>query len=120
MKIEILDICYAALFAAGLIITVAATAFCKKLAVRLDIMDRPKNEMHKGHKKATPLLGGLAMFIGFSLTLAIVGALAKFVFALDCSKAVLRHFIFIYSVFDVTNKYFCLIFVLCQYNIVNI
>ena len=96
MKIEMLDICYAALFAAGLIITVAATAFCKKLAVRLDIMDRPKNEMHKGHKKATPLLGGLAMFIGFSLTLAIVGALAKFVFALDCSNAVLRHFIFIY------------------------
>lgn len=71
MKIEMTDICYAGLFAAALVLTVTATFFCKKLAVKLDIMDRPKNEMHKGHKKATPLLGGLAMFIGFSLTLAM-------------------------------------------------
>ena len=70
MKIEMLDICYAGVFAAGLLLTIVFTAAAKKLAVRLDIMDRPKNEMHKGHKKATPLLGGFAMFMGFSVALA--------------------------------------------------
>ena len=40
MKIDMLDICYAGVFAAGLILTVIATFCCKKLAVRLDIMDR--------------------------------------------------------------------------------
>lgn len=97
MKIEITDIAYAGLFVSGLILTVIATFFCKKLAVKLDIMDRPKNEMHKGHKKATPLLGGLAMFTGFTVTLVIAAILAKFVFALNCSNEVLWRLIFVYA-----------------------
>ena len=96
MKIELLDICYAGLFAAGLVFTVFATMICKKLAVKLDIMDRPKNEMHKGHKKATPLLGGLAMFSGFTVTLVIAAILAKYVFALNCSSIILWKFAWIF------------------------
>lgn len=97
MKIEAFDIFYAGLFGAGLILTVIATFFSRKLAVRLDIMDRPKNEMHKGHKKATPLLGGFAMFSGFTLTLVIAVAIARFVFALNCSNAILWKFVWIYA-----------------------
>ena len=97
MKIEMLfDICYGVLFASGLIMTVIATALCKKLAVKLDIMDRPKNEMHKGHKKATPLLGGLAIFSGFSVTLVLALVAAKYIFALNFSSIILWRFAWIF------------------------
>ena len=97
MKIEmLLDICYGVLFASGLIMTVIATALCKKLAVKLDIMDRPKNEMHKGHKKATPLLGGLAMFSGFTVTLVLAFIAAKYIFALNFSSTILWNFAWIF------------------------
>ncbi len=52
---------YLAVFAAGLMLTACFTPVCRVLAEKLDFMDRPADN-HKGHGKATALLGGAAMF----------------------------------------------------------
>ena len=53
---------YCFIFACGLSAALVLTPLFQLLAVKLDFMDRPRNEAHKGHGKATPLLGGAALF----------------------------------------------------------
>jgi len=43
--------------------------FCRIIASKLDIMDRP--DWRKIHENATPLLGGLAVFLAFGFSLAV-------------------------------------------------
>ena len=43
------------------------TPFCRALAVRFKILDRP--DWRKIHDKTTPLLGGIAVYIAFALSL---------------------------------------------------
>ncbi|WP_176014252.1 MraY family glycosyltransferase [Victivallis sp. Marseille-Q1083] len=43
-------------------LTLIATPLFQRLAEKLDFMDRPKGEKHKGHGKPVALLGGAAMF----------------------------------------------------------
>ena len=45
------------------------TPLAQKAAALLDIMDRPRDEKHKFHNRATPLLGGAAMLGGWLLVL---------------------------------------------------
>ena len=45
-----------------------ATPFCRKLALRWGLVDRPGG--HKIHREPTPLLGGAAVFLGFTLPLS--------------------------------------------------
>ncbi|OGV58998.1 MAG: hypothetical protein A2X49_15000 [Lentisphaerae bacterium GWF2_52_8] len=47
------------------------TPLCQKLAAITGFMDRPRCQAHKQHKAATPLLGGLALFAAWALTVAI-------------------------------------------------
>ncbi len=47
------------------------TPICRMLAIRLGIFDKPGD--HKIHQETTPLLGGAAVFLGFSLPLIING-----------------------------------------------
>src|SRR6056297_3340794 len=49
-------------FGASFILTLILTPLIKRLALKLDIVDLPKLK-RKIHKKSTPLLGGLAIFI---------------------------------------------------------
>lgn len=55
----------------ALSLTLVLTPFCKRLAALTGYMDVPKSEGHKLHRGATPLMGGLAMFLGWILTIAI-------------------------------------------------
>ena len=48
-----------------------ATPFCRKLALHWGLVDRPGG--HKIHQKPTPLLGGAAVFLGFTLPLVANG-----------------------------------------------
>ncbi len=52
--------------AAGFAVSALLTPLIGRLAVKLDIMDRPKSAAHKLHARATPLLGGAAVFIAWS------------------------------------------------------
>ena len=52
---------------AGLALSLCLTPFFQYIAERTDFMDRPRGEAHKGHGKATPLLGGAAMFTAWIL-----------------------------------------------------
>ena len=75
MKLDYLDFIYLGLIFSGMIATIFFTIICKKLAGTIGITDDPMahNEIHKGHKKSIPLLGGLAMFLGlFFVSLAVV------------------------------------------------
>ena len=58
--------------------TVLFVPSCKRLAYRLDLVDRPRTEQHKQHTRETPLLGGFAMFAGWTLTLLAAFAVLQF------------------------------------------
>lgn len=60
---------YLIVFAAGCAVTLILTPVFRKLAVMTNFMDIPANN-HKGHKKSTPLLGGLAMFTSWLICIA--------------------------------------------------
>ncbi len=51
------------------VLTLIAIRLCKRLAFRTGMLDVPKSEGHKQHRSATPLLGGLAMASGWTLTI---------------------------------------------------
>ena len=54
-------IVYSVVFAVGLLLTLLTTPLCRALAHKCGLLDRPADN-HKGHAKATALLGGAAMF----------------------------------------------------------
>lgn len=62
---------YLIIFVTAFLLTVFSTPFCKRLARKWNIMDIPKCEQHKLHSNATPLLGGLAMFLAWVGTFAL-------------------------------------------------
>ncbi len=56
-------------FLGGMIAVLLATPLFQVIAEKADFMDRPQGN-HKGHRAATPLLGGAAMFTGWIICLA--------------------------------------------------
>lgn len=58
------------------VIAVIATPFVKKLAVKIGAVDVPKDE-RRMHKKPMPLMGGLAMYLGFVVALLIFVPMTK-------------------------------------------
>lgn len=67
---------YYILFVIAMIISFALTPFVKRLAVKLDIIDIPKDE-RRVHKKPIPLIGGLAIYISFMIVLVAAGDFSK-------------------------------------------
>lgn len=59
---------YIFIFAATLLLTALLTILVKKLAIHFHILDKPGHH-RKIHKYATPLLGGVSIFIGFFVVL---------------------------------------------------
>jgi UDP-GlcNAc:undecaprenyl-phosphate GlcNAc-1-phosphate transferase len=53
---------YLLFFGMGLLVTLLATPPVRRLALRLGLIDRPQHR--KVHRRATPLLGGVAVFFG--------------------------------------------------------
>jgi UDP-GlcNAc:undecaprenyl-phosphate GlcNAc-1-phosphate transferase len=53
-------------FLLAFIIVFILTNYVRKIAIRLNIVDNPSKD-RKLHKKATPLLGGISLFLGFAL-----------------------------------------------------
>ncbi|WML36596.1 MraY family glycosyltransferase [Clostridium sp. OS1-26] len=61
----------------SIIISAIFTPIIKKIAVKIKVIDIPKDD-RRIHKKPIPLLGGLAIYISFVLTLVLkTGALSK-------------------------------------------
>lgn len=54
------------LFLCSLLITLFLTKSFQRLAIRLNFLDQPSER--KFHKKPTPLMGGVAIFLGFWIT----------------------------------------------------
>ena len=72
---------YAAAFGAGCAVCLVLTPLFRVIAAKTGFMDVPQNN-HKGHSKATPLLGGAAMFFSW-LTVLCAGV---FVMAVSLHK----------------------------------
>ena len=55
-------------------VSLVLTPLMGKVAEKLDFMDRPQKEAHKLHSKATPLLGGMAIYLtwGICATVGII------------------------------------------------
>ena len=64
----------ATIFLVSLVLALVLTPLCIRLAHRTGFLDIPACEQHKQHKKATPLLGGLAMYLAFGITFLLGGA----------------------------------------------
>lgn len=62
---------YLLIFFTAFFLSILTTPLCKRLAWRWKILDVPKCEQHKLHARATPLLGGLAMFSAWLLTILL-------------------------------------------------
>ena len=54
-------------FVISFAVAFGSTPFVKALALRIGAVDKP-DEARRVHKKATPLLGGLAIFYGFVIS----------------------------------------------------
>ena len=61
---------YGCIFASALILSLIFTPLCRKIAFLSGFLDVPAIQAHKGHKKATPLLGGLAMSWAWIITIS--------------------------------------------------
>ncbi len=55
----------------SILTTCFITPFCRLLAIKLNILDKPN--WRKMHDQATPLLGGLAVYLAFSASLLLNG-----------------------------------------------
>ena len=55
-------------FVTSFLLALVLTPLCMRLAHKTGFLDIPACEQHKQHKKATPLLGGLAMYLAFGVT----------------------------------------------------
>ena len=66
---------YFFVFLLGAVLSLSFTPLFQKIAEKADFMDRPKCEDHKKHAKATPLMGGAAMFSAWILAI-IMGYIA--------------------------------------------
>ena len=61
---------YACAWITATILAAWLTGLCRRLAPKLGLLDRPKNEAHKTHRQATPVAGGIGMCLAWLLTLA--------------------------------------------------
>lgn len=62
---------YVLSFVLSLVLSIIFTLIVKKIAIKMDILDKPGLE-RKIHNKPIPLLGGIAIFSGFFLCLAFL------------------------------------------------
>lgn len=53
----------------AMVLTTVITPMCRKLSWKFNFLDRPLGEHHKRHQEPMPLLGGVAMLMGWSLTI---------------------------------------------------
>lgn len=63
---------YLFIFVTSLILTAILTLFIKKIALTFNIVDLPDSDSEAGrkiHKQATPLLGGIAIFVAYFILL---------------------------------------------------
>ena len=81
---------YAAIFILSLGSSLIFTPLCQILAGRTGFLDVPKHEQHKLHGKATPLLGGLAMFCAWFLTCGAALIAAGYFLPADTSGSLVR------------------------------
>ena len=56
-------------FSLGFIITVLFTFLVRKVAIKYKIVDDPQTSSRKIHRRPIPLLGGLALYLGFVIIL---------------------------------------------------
>lgn len=66
---------YAYIFGLALIISLLATPLVSKLAFKLGAVDRP--DKRKVHSRLMPRLGGLAIYLGFTVTMLITGEIKQ-------------------------------------------
>lgn len=81
---------YVAGWVAALVSTALTTAVCRRLAPRWGFLDTPREEAHKQHARATPVMGGIGMLAGW--VVVVILGLAVFVLGRDVlGETIARH-----------------------------
>ena len=70
------------IFSFSLIISLVITPLFRKLAIHINLIDKPSEQQHKKHKSAIPLMGGAAMCTTWCITL-LLGILSPSALPLD-------------------------------------
>lgn len=81
----------------ALILSLIFTFLCKKIAWKFNFLDKPQDQDHKNHSDATPLLGGMAIFLSWVLTIFIGILVAKYS---ESFNHITENLIGIFSVLD--------------------
>jgi len=84
------SVIYLLVFAGGTVSTLLLTPLFRHLAGRMGFMDMPADN-HKGHRKATPLLGGMALFCGWCGSLAAGAFAVYFGLVPEFSSTMMQH-----------------------------
>ncbi|MDR3113706.1 MAG: undecaprenyl/decaprenyl-phosphate alpha-N-acetylglucosaminyl 1-phosphate transferase [Endomicrobium sp.] len=71
------EILYAVSFAIALFIALAAAPFCRFIAIKLNILDKPLSEI-KTHARSVPYLGGAAIALGWLISLSVIRIFTHF------------------------------------------
>jgi UDP-GlcNAc:undecaprenyl-phosphate/decaprenyl-phosphate GlcNAc-1-phosphate transferase len=69
----LIGIAYFAFFATAFVLSMTATRYVRDVALRYEWV-RPKDRRHHTHSGPVPRLGGIGIFVGFSLSLAMLVA----------------------------------------------
>ena len=69
---------YFSIFVAALALSAVMTPVCRSLAWKWNILDKPNSEGHKQHSGATPVLGGMAMVLSWTILIALGYAYLNF------------------------------------------
>ena len=70
--IILLNLIYLVIFGVSFLLSLLFTILIRQVATNYYIVDRPQSAERKVHKKPTPLLGGMAIFLAMFLMIFIV------------------------------------------------
>ena len=83
---------YLIIFVLAAIFSLVITPVFEKLARRTGFMDTPMADTHNRHDKATPVLGGVAMFTAWVMTVSICIFAGLSMHAINMDESVSKHF----------------------------
>ncbi|MDZ7271109.1 MAG: undecaprenyl/decaprenyl-phosphate alpha-N-acetylglucosaminyl 1-phosphate transferase [candidate division KSB1 bacterium] len=69
MSLEVRALLYLYVLLSALVMALALVPLCRRLAFHFEVLDRPIS--HKQHERPMPLLGGIAIYAAFALTVGL-------------------------------------------------
>ncbi len=83
---------YSVVFILAAMFSLVFTPVFEKIARHTNFMDKPMEGTHNRHEKATPILGGVAMFVAWAMTISLCILMAFSLKTVKIDESVSQHF----------------------------